>query len=175
MHFTPAMYSKLILLFLICAGTGFAQDRWVTLGVKGGVSITETTRTSSTEQEESRRYIIGPTVEFRLPGNFAVEASALYQRVGGTSAFPFLTPLFPSGSFFLNRRRADTWQFPVLGKYYFNARSRSFQPFLGTGYAIRTGWAEDEGRTTAPGNQNTGGDLNPQRRNELNFLVGITF
>ncbi len=38
---------------------------------------------------ESRPYAIGPTVEVRLPAGFAIEASALYRRLGQTTAFNY--------------------------------------------------------------------------------------
>jgi outer membrane protein W len=151
MHLTQPMYTKSLVFFTLCAVSACAQDRWVTFGVKGGVSITEPGSSSFTETNDSRRYLIGPTVEFRLPSNFAVEVSALYQRLGSTEQFQFANTL-PLASILFNHRRADSWQFPLLGKYYFNAKTRGFQPFIGTGFAIRTAWAEDEGvvKTTNP-------------------------
>ena len=77
----------------------------------------------------------------------AIEADALYRRVGttqyppetiatavsilglGTSPVNFSLPL--------NRFRGNSWQFPVLGKFYFHIRSW-WQPFAGAGYTFRT-------------------------------------
>ncbi len=38
---------------------------------------------------ESRPYGIGPTVEVRLPAGFAIEASALYRRLGRTDSYNY--------------------------------------------------------------------------------------
>ena len=38
---------------------------------------------------ESSPFLIGPTVEVRLPASFAIEASALYRRLGYTYSFHF--------------------------------------------------------------------------------------
>ncbi len=39
---------------------------------------------------------------------------------------------------FRYRERANSWQFPLLGKYYFRPRGSGWEPFIGTGYTLRT-------------------------------------
>ena len=99
--------------------------------------------------DDSRRYIVGPSVEVRLPRGFAVEADALYQRVGtyltGASVLSGtgLEPVDPYVASSSSRAVGNVWQFPVIGKYYFNRSSR-FQPFVGLGPELRTaGWRTD--------------------------------
>ena len=91
--------------------------------------------------DESRRYIVGPSIEFRLPAGFAVEVDALYQRLGNSANFsipPGVNLLGVSTENLLSsRQHGNSWEFPVLGKYYFR-RASSWQPFLGTGFAFRT-------------------------------------
>jgi len=67
---------------------------------------------------ESRPYAVGPSVEFRLPAGFAVEASAIYRRIGRTYWFNFSTQTDAVG-LLINRTRGNSWEFPVIGKYYF--------------------------------------------------------
>ena len=72
-------------------------------------------------------------MEVRLPARFAVEADALYQRIGYSNVFNLNdTNLFQS------RERGNSWEFPLLVKYYFRPQSESWQPFVGTGFAFRT-------------------------------------
>ncbi len=99
--------------FIICLfilSLALAAQRQFSFGVKSGVLLTDTTTGYS--RSEDRWYTIGPSVEFRLPRNFAVEFNPLYKRTGYTTTD---TDLF--GSFYLSRVRANTWEFPLLGKY----------------------------------------------------------
>jgi hypothetical protein len=120
---------KSYVLFLLL--TGVASAQMVSIGAIGGVPITDTTGRT----DESRPYIVGGSVEFHLPAGFSVEADALYRRVGNTSYFGYIAG--PTTVVTANRRRGDSWEFPLLGKYYFR-RASAWQPFLGTGFAFRT-------------------------------------
>jgi hypothetical protein len=94
---------------------------------------------------ESKFYTFGPTVEVRLPAGFAIEGSALYRRLGHTTILNY----GPNGtSAIVNRVRGNAWEFPLIGKYYFG--DRQWQPFLGTGWALRTVWGHMQGSTTTP-------------------------
>jgi hypothetical protein len=77
----------------------------------------------------SRNYLIGPTIEVRLPLGLSVEADALYrpQSEAGVSLFGRLaTPIAHDYS---------SWEFPVLGKYRFNAPI--VKPFIAAGPSFR--------------------------------------
>ena len=155
-----------------------ASAQLVSFGAKGGVPFLDQNQGG----DESRPYIVGPSVEFRLPAGFAVEMDALYRRVGTTSAFGFssntifippLTP--PYVSSFVNRQRGNYWQFPVLGKYYFRPRSTAWQPFIGTGWALRIVSSHDKINqtvVTADGNSQASSFKN-DFRSEVG--VGATF
>jgi hypothetical protein len=136
---------RYVLFFLVTtAGLHSAAAQAVSIGVKGGIPLTEAT----TRQDESRPYIVGPSIEVRLPAGLAIEADALYRRIGNTVSFGYtpganlvipgnnlLTPvIFP----FISRQRGNSWEFPLLGKYYLRPRTSAWQPFFGTGYAFRT-------------------------------------
>jgi hypothetical protein len=105
-----------------------ASAQLVSFGVKGGVRFTD----AAGAQDESRPYIVGPSIEFRLPASFAIEFDALYQRTGNTSLFNLLDTSY------IFRQRGNSWEFPLLGKYYFMSRTSAWRPFIGTGWAFRT-------------------------------------
>lgn len=121
----------------------------VSVGVKGGFPFSAASAESSFSQDESRPYAVGPTVEFQLGASFAVEADALYRRVGNSQptleVFGFIQANLPAAQNFLDpatafqpRLRGNSWEFPLLGKYYFGARAAHWQPFVSTGFAFRT-------------------------------------
>jgi hypothetical protein len=95
---------------------------------------------------------------------FAIEVDALYRRIGDTFQFgipSFISPgtgiisLSAVGSY-IDRQRGNYWEFPVLGKYYFRPRTTAWQPFFGTGWALRTvGFHEDISETVIDANGNS--------------------
>jgi hypothetical protein len=151
-----------------------ASAQLVSFGALGGVPFLDQNQGG----DESRRYIVGPSVEFRLPAGFAIEMDALYRRVGSTSAFGlssnaiFIPPLTPPYvSSFVNRQRGNYWQFPVLAKYYFRPRSAAWQPFIGTGWALRIASfheAINQTVVTADGNSHSS-----SFRNDFRSEVGV--
>jgi opacity protein-like surface antigen len=117
-------------LFLFIAASLSAQERFA-IGGKVGVPLSDPMGPSS----ESRPYAVGPSVEFRLPAGFAVEASGVYHRIGQTywyNGAPFDTP-----AVVINRTRGNSWEFPVIGKYYLRGRRSRWAPYLGAGLAFR--------------------------------------
>lgn len=128
---------KHTLAFLgIVAAARLASAQLVSFGAIGGVPFIQ----QISNHDESRPYIVGPSVEFRLPAGFAVEADALYRRIGQTGFFGFIeigAAMTPTTLAQSDRLRGNEWQFPLVGKYYFR-RNSSWQPFLGTGYSFRT-------------------------------------
>jgi len=95
----------------------------VSFGVKGGIGLTDafsdTTNTNSTANSavrffsDSKDYVVGPTVELKLPLGFSVEADALYRPLSlatqsGLSASTLTT---------IGSTRVTTWEFPVLAKF----------------------------------------------------------
>ena len=98
-------------------------------GVKGGAFITD----PAEEFDQSRPYTVGPSFEIALPARFAAEVNALYSRFGSS-----LFPASSSGS----QIRGNSWEFPILGKYYFAEQSSSIQPFDSAGVAFRQIWLD---------------------------------
>jgi len=123
---------RAFLLFALMAACRVASAQIVSIGALGGVPITDTTGRT----DQSRPYIVGGSVEIHFVAGLAVEADALYRRVGNTSYFGYSAGPNVFG-LSVDRRRGNSWEFPLLGKYYFR-RASAWQPFLGTGFAFRT-------------------------------------
>jgi hypothetical protein len=123
---------KLSFLFaLVITAAGSASAQLVSLGALGGVRLTH----GFSYGDESRHYVVGGSVEVHLPARFAIEADALYQRIGESNG---LFTSLPSSIFYTTRERGNSWQFPLYVKYYFRPKTAAWQPFIGTGYAFRT-------------------------------------
>jgi hypothetical protein len=138
-------------LLVYLTGTCVAYGQRISYGVEGGVSTLEPTREN---QDESRRYVVGATIEVGLWRGFAVEADFLYRHNGFSDRFNF-GPVILGGSdqsqvsvvSASNRIRLDVFELPVLGKYYFR-RDAKVQPFVLTGYSFRKALTNVDSSTT---------------------------
>jgi hypothetical protein len=119
-------------LFLLFVTALSAQERF-SIGGKLGVPFADPMGGSS----ESRPYVVGPSVEFRLPAGFAVEASGIYHHLGQTSWYNY-SAQFNAPGLVINRTRGNAWEFPVIGKYYLGGQRSRWAPYLGAGLAFRT-------------------------------------
>ena len=103
----------------------------VSIGVKGGVPITDALNTargvSSAYFTNTKRYLIGPTVEFHLPARFSIEIDALYKRLG--YQYEATGPTVNASTV------ANSWEFPVLGK--FEIFPGPVRPFIDAGASFR--------------------------------------
>jgi hypothetical protein len=115
----------ILVLVVVIGDLAVAQP--VAVGVEGGVRTTSNVSGSLTS--ESKRYIVGPTVDIRLPLRLSVEVDALYQRFGFTGYENSCC-----GNAIL-RERANSWEFPMILKYHISAGR--LHPFAGVGYAPR--------------------------------------
>lgn len=122
----------LLTLFVFSGLSLFGQA--VSFGVKGGANLTD----AADRYDESRRYVVGPSIEVRLPARFAIEGNALFNRFGASSS---LQQGLATG-----RIRGNSWDFPVLGKYYFSGQSAGTRPFVSSGFAFRKIWFDDGDR-----------------------------
>jgi hypothetical protein len=172
---------RIVPLLVMIATNQIASAQLVSIGAKAGIPFLEQNRGG----DESRPYIVGPSIEFRLPAGFAIEVDALYRRVGNTIAFTFggnVTPLTaPFIASYIDRQRGNYWEFPMLGKYYFRPRTTAWQPFVGTGWAFRTvGFHEDISQTVVDVNGNSHTDsFGNHHRSDLGvgavFAAGVRF
>jgi hypothetical protein len=119
-------------LFLLGAASLAAQP--ISFGVKGGVPLTDfidtvSNGTSFKALADTKRYIVGPMFELRLPWGFSIEADALFRRLDyqivPTTAGSAATSLVTS----------NDWEFPVLMKYRFAAKG-PVRPYVGAGVAF---------------------------------------
>lgn len=105
---------KTTLLVLAAAITAAAQP--VSFGVKAGVPITDAFDTAQGNQaayaSNTHRYLVGATVQVNLPLRFAVEVDGLYRRLG----FDY-NQFGGPGSPTFTSTTANSWEFPVLGKW----------------------------------------------------------
>lgn len=117
-----------LLLTAISLHTALAQA--ISFGVTAGVPLLD----RALPADESRPYVVGPSIEVRLPASFAIEVDALYQHVGNSTAGEQSSGVnFVS---YFDRWRGNVWELPVLGKYYFHAH-RAWQPFVSAGVGAR--------------------------------------
>jgi hypothetical protein len=114
---------------LLGCTAAFSQS--VSLGVKGGARLTGDLLSSGERISESKRYTLGPTVEFRLPFRLGLEIDGLYKRVGTRE---FNTDIL--GDQFRSRDRSNSWEFPILVKYRI-ILGKIARPYVSGGYAIR--------------------------------------
>jgi opacity protein-like surface antigen len=88
------------------------------IGVKIGAPVTDSFNIATgraTFLSDSTRFVIGPTVELRLPFGFGIEVDALYRRYAYDYTSGITNPL--TGELLSARTRSGVWEFPVLAKY----------------------------------------------------------
>jgi len=122
---------RMTLLCLSLAATGFAQP--VSFGVKAGVPLTDFVDAAKGDQSayftNTKRYTVGPTIEFHLPARFSIEIDALYKRFG------FDGQSVSAAGSTLTGTRGNSWEFPILAK--FEIVPGPVRPFVDAGVSIR--------------------------------------
>ncbi len=81
----PLMVAMRLILFCflvpIAGAQGLLGDR-VQVGAIGGVSLSDPLRAFG--RNESKPFLVGPSVELRVHGGFVIEVDALYRRLGSS-------------------------------------------------------------------------------------------
>lgn len=123
-----------LLLLLLAAASAVAQP--VSFGVRAGVPLTDffsavqnqlaIQGASFSFSANAKKYIVGPTIEVRLPLGLAIEFDALYRRLDYTGN---LRTIFESIS-------GNEFEFPLLVKYRFP--SKFIRPFVDAGFTFNT-------------------------------------
>lgn len=123
---------KPLILLTLAAATLAAQP--VQFGAKAGVPLTDFISAAGNggvlmAVEHPQRYLLGPTVEVRLPWGFGFEADVLYRRVNyqTQSTGARLEPT--------SLETSNDWEFPLLLKYRF-AGKRFVRPYVDAGVAF---------------------------------------
>jgi hypothetical protein len=111
------------LLFLLASLPLAAQN--ISFGVRGGVPLTDLVDTAQSQaagiNSNFPRYVIGPTVEVRLPFGLGFHIDALYRKMSFEAT---AGQAAASASY-------GFWQFPILLKYRMGAGN--FRPFVSGG------------------------------------------
>lgn len=153
LHLPEAMRTLLSTALLMTAALNVAAQSFE-VGAIGGVSVTDPNvyRTG-----ESKRYLIGPSIEARFfDGRVGIELDAIYRRFGESFAAEFGPPPPeyvgpPALTRYYLRTRTNSWEFPLIGKYYFRNRGAHLRPFVGTGYVLGVQWRKLESTTHVVG------------------------
>lgn len=123
---------KSLFLLLLSAGAAFSGP--LSLGVKAGVPLTDFFSTVQSPNfgfnSNTKRYIVGPTVELHLPAGFSLELDALYRRFNYESSGSILDVITN------NRTTGNAWEFPLLLKYKMGVGM--VRPFVDAGVAFDT-------------------------------------
>jgi len=159
-------------LLLLLAAASAAQP--VGFGVKAGIPMNDFLNATSNQNfhfdTTTNRYIIGPTVELRLPAGFGIEFDALYRHFGynffGSDATGTTNTTTTSSA----------WEFPLVGKYKFKGVPL-VSPFIEAGISWNklSGVSQTITRTVA-NVTNTSSTSNPvELRNDATrgFVTGV--
>jgi len=158
--------SKATLAFLFLAGSAFSQP--VSFGVKAGVPITDAFETVQGNQgsyfTNTKRYLVGPTIQFNLPARFSIEFDALYRRLGYQYEQPFPNTVYA-------KTVANSWEFPMLVKW--AILPGPVRPFIDGGASVRHISGLRQFRSVANG---AGVEINNatefNKRNDIGFVFG---
>lgn len=126
------MKRQYLAIVLLCGvPTAYLNAQAISIGVKGGVPLTDAfdvaRGNNSAFFTNTKRYTVGPTVEFHLPARFSVEVDALYKRLGYDSQTTVPRQFYST--------TANSWEFPVLGK--FEILPGPIRPFIDAGASFR--------------------------------------
>ncbi|MEO8100401.1 MAG: porin family protein [Acidobacteriota bacterium] len=125
---SPAL--AIIALSFLTPTALFAGDV-ISIGVKGGIPITDAVDTARGNNAgyttNTKRYLVGPTVEFHLPLRFSIEFDAIYKRLG--------YQYDATGPYVYSKTVANTWEFPALVK--FEILPGPVRPFVDAGVSFR--------------------------------------
>jgi hypothetical protein len=99
-------------------------------GISGGAALTDLVGQIS-GHSEAKHWTVGPILEFRLPASFAAEFSRLYRRTGFTSESAAIVDASTS------RVRANSWECPMLLKYYVGGQGAVARLYFSGGYVLR--------------------------------------
>jgi hypothetical protein len=109
-------------------------------GLKAGVPLTEYFDTgrsgdlhgSREYSAATRRYTVGPAIEFQLTAHFGFESGALFKRMGYVGNLTFFNNGVLTTTAF--DTKGDSWDIPLLAKYRFGGGVR---PFVAGGGVVR--------------------------------------
>jgi opacity protein-like surface antigen len=163
---------KTLWLSLLLASAGVAGP--LSVGIRGGIPLTDffdnVNNGNFVLTSTTNRYIIGPTVELRLPAGFGLEFDALYRHLNYNASFNAVDV------FTNNRTTGNAWEFPLLAKYRF--ATPLVKPYVDAGVAFDTlsGLKQTVVNTIAPNRQTTTTTSNPHELSNsttTGFVIGF--
>lgn len=123
------------ILFLLTAISSFAAGPFE-FGVRIGVPFTDVINAGDNPgvlaNTQTQRYILGPSVEVKLPFRLSVEGDVLYER------FHIQSNLLSNAGSVVSAASTATsnqWEFPILAKYRFTGGT--IRPYVGAGASFR--------------------------------------
>ncbi|MBZ5576108.1 MAG: PorT family protein [Acidobacteriia bacterium] len=123
-----------LFLFVLGGVCAFAQP--FTAGIKLGAPLDDFLNTiqdpTINYHSVTNRYLVGPTVELRLPFGLGVEVDALYRHYN----FQGAGNISPAGTTLTTHGSTGAWEFPLLAKYRFPFPV--VRPFVDAGVAWDT-------------------------------------
>jgi opacity protein-like surface antigen len=136
------MRSLSLLLPALLFTTAAAFSQPIGFGIKGGMPMTDFVNAASSGRFNAstvtNRYIVGPTVELRLPFGLGIEADVLYRHFSYRS-----NGLASVGSSIAADTSTGAWEFPLLAKYRF--KGKLVRPYVDAGVS----WDKLSGVTQA--------------------------
>lgn len=162
---------KLLLGFLLSAPLAFPIGPFA-VGVKGGVPFTSNFETGSapgvTFTADTKRYTVGPVVEFRGPFGLGIEADALYRRLD------FESQGNEVDIFVRQKTTANAWDIPLLLKW--RLTPGPIKPYFSVGPTFRYLSNLDQVRDFffAPGNRMTQATTDQPAQLQNRFTAGFT-
>lgn len=162
------------LSLLVTTNAGAAGP--LSLGIRAGVPLTDFFESVNSGNflvtSSTNRYIVGPSLELRLPAGFGLEVDALYRRFNYNSSYGLANFLLGTP----NRTTGNAWEFPLLVKYRFS--TPLIKPYVDAGLAFDTlsGLKQTVVSVANPFGQTTTTNSNP---NELKnstttgFVIGF--
>lgn len=165
------MRKSLILIVgcVVVSSMLYGQDedgKKVSIGVKAGVPITDAFETFQGNDAHyftnTKRYLIGPTIEFHLPYRLSIEVDGLYKRVG------YEYQQLPEGV--AARTVANSWEIPGLLKW--EILPGGFRPFVLTGASLRHITGINELREVAGTVVELENAPEFNKRNDVGFVFG---
>jgi opacity protein-like surface antigen len=128
-------------LFLLFLSTAALCAQPFGFGIKAGLPMNDflTAARSQTFRFDTttNRYIIGPSVELRLPAGFGIELDVLYRHFGYNGASSITSTLVGT------RTSGSAWEFPLVAKY--KLKGGFFKPYVEAGVS----WDRLSGLTQA--------------------------
>src|SRR2546423_2914346 len=133
---------KPLCLLLLSAVAAVAQP--IGLGLKGGLPLNDFLNAAKSQtfrfDTTTNRYIVGPSVELRLPHGLGIEVDVLYRHFGYSS---FGNIVGTATTVADARTSGSAWEFPLVGKYKF--KTGLVRPYVEAGVS----WDHLSGLTQA--------------------------